>query len=248
MTIYIRTAAGNEAALNPHSPLPRKLRTLLIGIDGRTGVDTYVNSLSSFGDVDALLGSLHDAGLIEAAAAARPVAGRSADDEHTPVSQSASWSDTDADRSAFRETAAAPAGAFARLGNAFRRADTAASVPGTDELSSWARFQSPSAPASPPAPSAGRQQPAQAGYYAPSGAGSASSTAQYQLRNAISLMSDFVSQHLPVDSLEIVLALEGLGSVEQVLASLKGYEALVAPVGEPARKHLAELRAVLARF
>ena len=61
-------------------------------------------------------------------------------------------------------------------------------------------------------------------------------------------MSDFVSQHLPVDSLEIVLALEGLGSVEQVLASLKGYEALVAPVGEPARRHLAELRAALARF
>lgn len=248
MTIYIRTAAGNEAALNPQSPLPRKLRTLLIGIDGRTGVDTYVNSLSSFGDVDALLGSLHDAGLIEAAAVMRPVAGRSVDDEHTPVSQSASWSDTDANRSAFMETAVAPPGAFARLGNAFKRAETSVSMSGVDELSSWARFQSPPAPVSPPAPSAGRQQPAQAGYYAPSSAGSASSTAQYQLRNAISLMSDFVSQHLPADSLEIVLALEGLGSVEQVLTSLKGYEALLAPVGEPARMHLAELRAVLSRF
>ena len=61
-------------------------------------------------------------------------------------------------------------------------------------------------------------------------------------------MSDFVSERLPADSLEIILTLEGLGSVEQVLASLKGYEALVLPVGEPARRHLAELRAVQVRY
>ena len=70
-------------------------------------------------------------------------------------------------------------------------------------------------------------------------------TADYQLRNAIRLMSDFVSQHMPLESLELVLTLEGLRSVEQVLTSLKGYEAMIAHLGEPARKHMAELRRVL---
>ena len=65
MPIYIRTTAGNEAALNPNSALPRKLRTLLISIDGRTRLGTYVNSLSSFGDVEALIQSLLQADLIK---------------------------------------------------------------------------------------------------------------------------------------------------------------------------------------
>lgn len=246
MIIYVRTAAGNEAALNHNSALPRKLRTLLIAIDGRTRAGTYVNSLSSFGDVDALLGSLREAGLIEAVASPGSLSVIDVANAQMFPDQSASWRHTDADRAAFTEPPPAPAGALARFGNVFRRADSQPAVPGTDDLASWSTFKPP-APVSPPVPSAGRQA-AQAGYYALSSAAGSASTAHYQLRNAISLMSDFVTNHLPADSLEIVLALEGLGSVEQVLASLKGYEALVVPVGEPAHRHLAELRAVLTRI
>ena len=69
MTIYTRTPQGQAAALNPNSALPRKLRTLLISIDGKTSIETYVSSLSSFGDVASLLESLLNAGLIEASTA-----------------------------------------------------------------------------------------------------------------------------------------------------------------------------------
>ena len=247
MTIYIRTAKGNEVALDPSSGLPRKLRTLLIGIDGRTSVGAYIKGLSSFGDVDALLGSLRDAGLIEPLAAARQGSNRGTNVEHTTASQSESWSDTTADYSAVKEAGIARASAFTKIGNAFRRSHASESISGQEELTSAPPFMPSYAPVLRPAPLADLQ-PGRVGTYAPSKAGSSSSTAQYQLSNAISLMSDFVTQHLPADSLEIVLMLEGLGSVEQVLASLKGYEALVAPVGEPARGHLAELRGVLTRF
>jgi hypothetical protein len=70
-------------------------------------------------------------------------------------------------------------------------------------------------------------------------------TAHHQLQQAIAAMSDFVSTHLPLESIEILLELERLSSVEQLMGSLKGYEALIAGIGEPARKHMAALRNTL---
>ena len=59
MQVHRRTAAGNDASRNAsNSELPRKLRTLPISFDGRTKLPTHLNSLSSFGDVNALLKSL----------------------------------------------------------------------------------------------------------------------------------------------------------------------------------------------
>ena len=60
-------------------------------------------------------------------------------------------------------------------------------------------------------------------------------------------MSDFVTTHLPADCLEIALTLESLSSVEQVIASLKGYQAMIAPAGSAATRHMDELRALLSR-
>lgn len=77
--------------------------------------------------------------------------------------------------------------------------------------------------------------------------GAPPTSAQYQLRNAISLMSDFVTTHLPDESIEIVLTLEGLDSVEQVLASLHDYKVMIAPAGSAVAPHLDELRALLSR-
>ena len=208
---------------------------------------TYITSLSSFGDVDALLSSLYEAGLIEPIGPTRQLGAHDVEDVPTTAGLDAPWSDTEAGSTGFKETAQAPASAFGVLSDAFRQMGIPASAQGSDELSSWARFKPPSAPVLSPTNLVGRQ-PDQAVHYALSNSARPSSTAQYQLRNAISLMSDFVTQHLPAESLEVILALEGLGSVEQVLASLKGYEALVMPAGEPARRHLVELRSVLSRF
>ena len=218
MPIYIRTASGNEAALNQNSALPRKLRTLLISIDGRTRLGTYVNSLSSFGDVEALIQSLLQANLIKEMS----TPGLLADAAEKPTSPdfdqqaSNSWSNTDVGSTHWQGT---------RMG-------TQAQTP-VDDLLSWSKFQQPPAAG---APSFNPPNP------------KPNTTAHYQLRNAISLMSDFVTQHMPLESLELVLMLEGLQSVEQVGASLKGYEAMIGHVGEPARKHLTELRNVLTSF
>lgn len=218
MPVYVRTAAGNEAALNPNSALPRKLRTLLISVDGRTRLGTYVSSLSSFGDVEALIQSLLQAGLIQETDAQDGSSSNASDDPNNGFDGAthASWRTTDAGNTPWQ----------------------GATVRGTqtpvDDLSSWSKFQQP-----PSAPAAS---------YSPPPARANTTTAHYQLRNAIGLMSDFVSQHMPMESLELVLTLEGLTSVEQVVASLKGYETMTAHLGEPARKHMAELRRVMSSF
>ena len=67
----------------------------------------------------------------------------------------------------------------------------------------------------------------------------------YELANVISLMSDFVTKHLPDQSVEIVLALESLASARQVKSSLHDYRALISPMGEVAQQHLAELQSML---
>ena len=64
--IYERTQQGQFAAYDASSPLPRKLRSLLKVIDGKTATEVYIKSLESFGDVPKLLQSLEIAGLVAA--------------------------------------------------------------------------------------------------------------------------------------------------------------------------------------
>ena len=64
MTVYVRTEEGQLAAYSPDSALPRKLRSLLKVIDGKTTVAVYTNSLRAFGDVQGVLRSFDMAGLI----------------------------------------------------------------------------------------------------------------------------------------------------------------------------------------
>jgi hypothetical protein len=65
MTIYQRTAQGQWAAYDLDSPLPRKLKILLKSIDGRVSDDVYAVNLKSFGNVQEILHSLMQSGLIE---------------------------------------------------------------------------------------------------------------------------------------------------------------------------------------
>lgn len=65
------------------------------------------------------------------------------------------------------------------------------------------------------------------------------------LNDAVLLMSDFVTMYMPSQSLELLLELETLTSSAELIASLPGYEAMVAGFGEPARQHIAELHTLL---
>jgi hypothetical protein len=75
---YTRTAEGQAAAYDATSAMPRKLKSLLKVIDGKTSMDVFANSLKAFGDVHGLLVSLQKAGLIEPLQAAAEAAPASA--------------------------------------------------------------------------------------------------------------------------------------------------------------------------
>jgi hypothetical protein len=62
--VYSRTQEGQEAAYSAQSALPRKLKSILKVIDGKTRTQIFEQNLSSFGDVKAILRSLEMAGLI----------------------------------------------------------------------------------------------------------------------------------------------------------------------------------------
>lgn len=64
MTVYIRTDQGLEAAYEIESALPRKLRSILKLIDGRTTLRMFEQNLQSFGDVRSIFKSLAEAGYI----------------------------------------------------------------------------------------------------------------------------------------------------------------------------------------
>lgn len=214
MPIYRRTSAGNEAVLNSKGDLPRKLRSLLMVVNGNTPLSVYLETLSSFGDVGALMRALQAQGLVELA-----------------MSPSASGDSA----ASISNLPAAPHSApgFSPLNAAWTPAvgpGASGASPATsmDDLAAWASFGDElSAPGLAPA------------------ANAAFGSDAYRLRKVLLLVSDFVAEHLPGQSLEIVLAFETLTSAEQVMGSLEGYEALVAPLGEPARRHLAELRQTL---
>jgi hypothetical protein len=101
MAIYARTEEGQWAAYNPESALPRKLKSLLKAIDGKTNDDVYTRSLSAFGDVHLLLESLLQANLIRAVPAAasqfKVLRDRATTDRDLllrPRSSSDDWSET----------------------------------------------------------------------------------------------------------------------------------------------------------
>lgn len=62
---YVRTAEGQAAAYDATSAMPRKLKSLLKVVDGKTSLAVFTSSLKAFGDVQGLLTSLQHAGLIE---------------------------------------------------------------------------------------------------------------------------------------------------------------------------------------
>lgn len=249
MPVYIRTAAGTAAALNPLTKMPRHLRQLLVSIDGLTPTSTFAMRMAAENDIDVLLEALVRAGLIRRVDPAGRTQGTPAADALRaqaatghPVrefTRPPSPSDDMPTYPAPLGTRASPQ-AFSLPGSAVPSMSTdadagrgtaqlepavavAAGASADPEDDVFASFGSETAPAG--------LRPAAAG--------------SYELGNLISLMSNFVTQHLPDRALEIVLTLESLTSISQLQSGLDDYRALIAPMGDAASRHLAELRHLL---
>lgn len=224
-TVFLRTALGNSAARAPDADLPRMVKTLLIAVDGRTSVRMFQKLLPNFGDVSALLDALEGGGYIEAVAAAP------------------------------RSEAAAPAAARPTL----RVVDPAAPAPRapSDErrqsaawFESTQRFQDTVA-----APSRHSSQSASAVDFsadaraqmrsAPLSGHRSAVTEASRVREARTLMSEFLFEHLPAVAMEAVLALERLETTEQVISNLAEYQRLILGTGRKGADHLSAVRLVL---
>ena len=186
MTLYARTPEGQVAAYSPDSALPRKLKSLLKLVDGKTGLEVLVDSLQAFGDVRGVLQSLHAAGLLKVASAdGKPDA---------PLPRLT-------DSFLGRETASGP--------------DTIA-VPHHSTMMMTPNANNPA-----------RQQ---------------------ALARAVDMMANFVLTHIPVDSVGILKELESLESLEQLGATLGGYEQIIVHVGPATQDHLVQVRQILREY
>ena len=63
--VAVRTPRCNDIIRREPREIPRRLRGLLLAIDGRQPIRTYMDQLDGFGDVEALMAELATLGLIE---------------------------------------------------------------------------------------------------------------------------------------------------------------------------------------
>jgi hypothetical protein len=186
MTLYARTPEGQVAAYSADSALPRKLKSLLKLVDGKTELETLVQGLLAFGDVRGVLQSLHAAGLLKVMSADGKIA------------------------------APAP-----------RHLETSASPNDTSGPDTLAVSRHSTMMVSPDAANPARKQ---------------------ALARAVDLMSNFVLTHIPVDSTGVLKELESLESLEQLGATLGGYEQVIAQVGPATQEHLRQIRQILREY
>ncbi len=191
MTFYIRTDEGQIAAYNPESALPRKLRSLLKLIDGKTSLAMLEESLRAFGDVRGLVQSLDVAGLI------RP----SQDDLKSGREPADGFSSGPVSKMAHRASA------------------------------TWAGTRS-------------AHENSQLSTRLTAGAASLAQRSD-ALRQAETLMANFVLTHMPDQSFSILKELEALSSLEQLAATLGGYEQVVSHLGPASRDHLLQVKHIL---
>lgn len=186
MTLYVRTPEGQVAAYSPESALPRKLKSLLKLVDGKTELEMLVQGLQAFGDVRGVLQSLHAAGLLKV---------MTADGKPGP--------------------------ALPRMTDSFLGRDSPSS-PDTLAVSRQNTIL-----ATPNAVNPARQQ---------------------ALARAVDLMASFVLTHIPLDSMAVLKELESLESLEQLGATLGGYEQVVVHAGPATQDHLSQIRQILREY
>ncbi len=188
MPVYIRTDEGQTAAYDAQSALPRKLKSLLKLIDGKTSLAILEENLRAFGDVRGLVESLRTAGLIEPSTEATKAERASADSAGNS-------------RMSYR-----PSETSAGARSAFGHSQLSTRMPPSAE-SGARRIQA--------------------------------------LRQAEDLMAHFVLTHLPEQSFALLKELEALTSLEQLAATLGGYEQVVSQVGAQSQAHLSQIKQIL---
>jgi hypothetical protein len=217
MAVYARTEEGQWAAYNDQSALPRKLKSLLRVIDGKTSTEVYVSSLVAYGDVVGLLQSLEMAGLVrlidEGLGRIKVNTDMSPQEKERLKQGSASnpseWSET-------RMTS--------RFAPAPRTGSYDSSAPPAGNAASWGFNAST------------QYSTQQAGH---------NPHAREALARAVDLMSIFVLTHLPGTAVSLLAELEALTSLEQLAVTLGGYEQLVSSAGPASVDHVREIKEIL---
>lgn len=188
MPVYIRTDEGQVAAYDPQSALPRKLKSLLKLIDGRTSLAILEENLRAFGDVRGLVESLSAAGLIE------------------PVTEGMKAERGTSDAAGNSRMSYKPSETFTGTRGAFEQSQMSTRMQ-TGAETGARRIQA--------------------------------------LRQAEDLMAQFVLTHLPEQSFAILKELEALTSLEQLAATLGGYEQVVTQIGPESQGHVRQIKQIL---
>jgi hypothetical protein len=217
MPVYERTPQGQFAAYDVNSPLPRKLRSLLKVVDGKTEAEVYANSLESFGDVPRLLISLEVAGLI------RPVL--AANDAKT-TNQAVPDEPSKSRKSNFMARLRGEKPDFAGSTEFF--------VPSTRMMAQ------PEGQPSTVVMSAETYPQGQS-----TTAASNSPERKAALALCVDEMSTFVLAHTPQYAFMILKELEEVGSLEQLAVTLGGYEQLIAAAGPVAGEHIGRIKTII---
>ena len=219
MAVFVRTEEGQEAAYSPQSALPRKLKSILKVIDGRTTVDAFEKNLSSFGDVRAILQSLDMAGLIK----------------QVELGGAAPLSATD--------SGATSAATSSRPAPPLRPVKPPRAVPVS--AAAWAPPPGPQVEASNSISMESWQASQMASQVATQTMQAAPRIQSPALQGVVDSMSHFVLTHLPDQSFQILKEIEEITSLELLAVTLGGYEQMVAVVGEPSVQHLKSIKQVL---
>lgn len=223
MTVYVRTEEGQLAAYSPDSALPRKLRSLLKVIDGKTTVDVYTNSLRAFGDVQGVLRSFDMAGLIRPLALAAsyvPVQVQ----VQVPVQVQVQVPQPAVQPASAAQPPSKWSAAKAMIGNKLAQP----------------KFKSsqPSLPNNPTIHVYGQS-------VMPNRDMLSNPTDPQALARAVDLMSDFVLINAPTQAMMVLKELEQLQTLEQLAVTLGGYEQVISHVGAPAQAHLLLIKQIL---
>jgi hypothetical protein len=244
--VFVRTAKGNATARSPDANLPRMVKTLLIAVDGRTSVSMFQQLLPNFGDVSALFEALEGGGFVEVAMAA-------------PAGKATAGAPSRVVSLAARQRPEA-SGGFAAP-STMQPPESRSADPTTSRW--FDATQNFSAPQSmQPRQSTleethsrhssilsgerdfARNANAQLSGGSMSGHRSAV-TETARVRDARTLMADFMFENLPDVAMEAVLALERLETTEQILSNLPEYQRLIGTTGRKGMEHLMAIRKAL---
>lgn len=220
-TYFVRTAEGQAAAYDATSAMPRKLKSLLKVIDGKTSLAVFANSLKAFGDVKGLLSSLQHAGLIEMREVSEPSQAPAQTITQTTTTEPTTGSTTTPPTTGFVTTLASKIGLRP---SSSEQADGFA-------LTQAAYTQSPTILLEQSAISAQAQQ-----------------ERRQDLQLLVQDMSSFVLAYVPEQAFSVLSELEQITTVEQTAVLLGGYELMVRHAGEPAKIHLMHVRKMLGKW